>query len=199
MSAVYHMFKKYCVKCAPSIDYAVNKSRDTYINDVFLLESSTFRDERGSFNVIWEGSKLSVLDVSFTPESVSFSHNKKRGTLRGLHYQEYPYGQSKLVSCAHGSIFDVVADMRPESSTYLRWASVRLTSGSGRALFIPAGFAHGFLTLEPDTTVAYLIEGEYHSELSRVVRWNDPIIGISWPFEPRIFSERDLTAPDLFK
>ena len=102
-----------------------------------------------------------------------------------------------MVSCIAGSIFDVVVDVRPESPTYLNWISNELSSKSGLALFIPAGFAHGFLTLTDNAIITYIIEGEYVPEAASTLRWNDPSIGIQWPISNPILSEKDLNAPDF--
>lgn len=119
--------------------------------------------------------------ISFLPANAHHSYNQHKKTLRGMHYQLAPYGQDKLVSCVSGSVYDVMVDMREESPTYLQWVAVTLTACSGRAVFIPAGCAHGFLTLESHTTIAYLIAGQFNPAAAATVRWDDPAVGINWP------------------
>lgn len=165
--------------------------------DARLIKSKPFHDLRGSFEVFWEAPKLAAIGIDFNPASNAFSYNEKAGTLRGMHYQKSPYGQAKLVTCINGHALDVIADLRPESPSYLCWAATELHAKSGQAIYIPAGYAHGFVTLSDDTTLAYLIEGDYLPHASSIVRWNDPALGINWPVTDLILSERDQTAPDL--
>ena len=163
------------------------------------VDVPVFKDIRGSFEVFWEESILNASGISFRPENAHHSYNHNRKTLRGLHYQLHPYGQDKLVSCVRGSVYDVMVDMRKDSPTYLQWTGIELHAASGRSVFIPAGCAHGFVTLEPDTTIAYLISGLYNPSAAATVRWDDPLIRIQWPeLEGEYFiSERDRNAAFL--
>lgn len=170
---------------------------DMKMADARLIESAPFRDQRGSFDVFWEAPKLALLGIDFKPVSNAFSYNDKAGTLRGMHYQKPPHGQAKLVSCVNGRVLDVIADLRRESQTYLRWAATELTAASGRAIYIPSGYAHGFLTLTDHATLAYLIEGDYQPNAAATVRWNDAVLGIHWPVEFPILAERDRLAEDF--
>jgi dTDP-4-dehydrorhamnose 3,5-epimerase len=154
-----------------------------------------FTDSRGSFEVYWEEELLRNQGISFRPTNAHHSYNAKEGTIRAFHYQETPHGQAKLVSCVAGRIWDVVVDLRSESPTFLQWKSVELCAASGRSVFIPAGYAHGFATLEDHSTVAYLIEGEYHPLSSRVLRWTDPAFNVPWPISDPILSDKDRNAP----
>ena len=154
-------------------------------------------DNRGSFVTIWEDHKPLLSDLNFEPSSANFSFNTQKLTLRGMHYQEYPYQQAKLVTCVSGKLWDVVVDLRKGSPTYKNWAAFELMALSGKSLYIPHGCAHGFLTLMDHSTVAYLIEGWYMPEQSRVFRWNDPEIAIDWPVDDPILSDRDKFAPRL--
>ena len=165
--------------------------------DARIIESTPFSDERGSFQVSWERQEMDAYGIQFNPQSNALSFNAKSGTLRGLHYQTAPYGQSKLVSCASGRVLDVIADLRPESPSYLRWAVTELSAGSGRSVYVPGGYAHGFLTLSDNATVLYLLEGEYKPEAAATVRWNDPLLGICWPTAAPILSDRDRLAGDF--
>lgn len=165
--------------------------------DARLIQSTPFRDLRGSFELAWDKSQLAWVQIKFNPTSSAFSYNKKSGTIRGLHYQKPPHAQAKLVSCVNGIILDVIADMRPESPTYLHWGSTELSAASGRSIYIPAGYAHGFLTLTDHATLGYLIEGDYLPDAAATVRWNDPALGIEWSTSEPILAERDRQAPDL--
>ena len=167
------------------------------LKDAKRVATSSFRDVRGTFEVIWEAELFSSVGLQFQPVSSAFSFNDKFGTLRGLHFQKTPYGQSKLVSCVRGRVWDVIADLRPDSSSYLSWAFTELSDSNGVAVFIPAGYAHGFITLSDHSTVAYLIEGTYVAESAGIVRWDDTSLGIVWPNKDPILSDRDRFAPDF--
>lgn len=167
------------------------------LQDAKRVATSSFRDLRGTFDVIWETKSFSSAGLQFQPVSFAYSYNDKLGTLRGLHYQKQPYGQSKLVSCIRGRVWDVIADLRPDSSSYLSWAFTELSESTGQAVFIPAGYAHGFITLSDHSTVAYLIEGAYVAESAGIVRWDDTSLGIIWPNIEPILSDRDRHALDF--
>ena len=126
---------------------------------------------------------------------ISFS--KRRGTLRGMHYQLSPFEEAKLVRCTSGSIYDAIIDLRPDSSTFKKHIGLVLTAENHKILYVPEGFAHGFLTMEDNTEVFYQMS-EFHSpEHARGVRWNDPAFGISWPLVPTTMSDRDRNCPDF--
>ena len=162
-----------------------------------LLHIDPFQDSRGAFEVFWEADNLAAAGISFAPVSAYHSYNEKAGTLRGMHYQKPPYAQAKLVSCVSGRLWDVMVDLRPDSPTFLRWEATELSAASGKTILIPAGCAHGFVTLADHTTVAYLIEGDYHPAAAATLRWNDPAIGIAWPATDPILSDGDRNAPDF--
>ena len=132
------------------------------------------------------------------PVQSGISRNTRRGTLRGLHLQAPPHEESKLVRCTKGAVFDVAVDVRKGSNTFGRWTAVEISEENGLALYVPAGFAHGFQTLVDDSELIYLISAEYEPEAQRGVRWDDPTIGIEWPETvARIISERDRALPLL--
>lgn len=139
----------------------------------------------------------SPLGFQFQPESASHSYNTTKGTVRAFHFQQSPHEQAKLVSCVSGKIWDVMVDLREGSPTQFQWDAIELTAGDGKSLYIPAGCAHGFATLEDNSTVAYLIEGDYVAEASCVLRWNDPTLNVPWPVKNPILSEKDRNAPLL--
>jgi len=167
------------------------------IEDVSIINLHMFEDKRGAFESIWEDHRPFLPGLEFKPSSVNLSYNTQKLTLRGIHYQKSPYQQAKLVTCLNGKLWDVVVDLRKESPTYKNWAGFELTARSGKSLFIPRGCAHGFLTLEDNTTLAYLIEGRYMPEQSRVLSWNDPEVAIDWPVDDPILSDRDNLAQRL--
>jgi dTDP-4-dehydrorhamnose 3,5-epimerase len=126
------------------------------------------------------------------------SFSRQAGTLRGLHYQVAPHAEVKLMGCTQGAIHDVIVDLRPQSRTYRRWFGVDLTAESGRMLYVPEGFAHGFLTLVPDTQVCYPVSAAYCPEAERGIRWDDRAFGISWPAAgPCNVSPKDQSWPDF--
>jgi len=169
------------------------------IDGAWLIINDVFTDVRGAFEAAWEAADLEKEGLLFKPESACHSYNTKAGTLRGMHYQAAPYGQAKIVSCSNGTLYDVMVDMRPGSPTYLMWEAIELSGASGKSVYIPAGCAHGFLTLQDHTIVTYLIEGAYHPQAAAAVRWNDKAIGIEWPSVQGalILSERDKNVPDF--
>jgi dTDP-4-dehydrorhamnose 3,5-epimerase len=169
----------------------------TKIAGVWIVEQERHTDERGWFARTWcaEEFRQHGLPRSFSQCSASF--NRRRGTLRGMHWQAAPHTEAKLVSCVRGAIFDVALDVRPESATFKQWVSAELTPENGRSLFIPEGCAHGFQTLADDAEVFYQIAGAYHPDSGRGVRWNDSTAGIAWPVSDSVTSERDRSLPLL--
>ena len=167
------------------------------IKDSFVFSSAVFKDSRGAFELFWERADLAGASCLFSPSNAHHSYNARAGTIRAFHFQRSPHGQSKLVSCVSGKTWDVILDLRAESPTFRQWDAVELSAACGRSVFIPAGCAHGFATLEDNTTIAYLIDGEYRPESAAVVRWNDPALGINWPVSNPIISDKDRQAPDL--
>lgn len=162
-----------------------------------VVENPVFSDDRGFFLEFWKAGGRAESLPDFKPDSVATSFNSRRHTLRGMHFQAPPHEQAKLVFCSHGRAYDVALDLRPESPTYLEWEAEELTPASGKTVYIPRGFAHGFLTLEPNTVMTYLIEGPYAAEAGGIVRWNDPCHGITWPHPDPVLSDRDRHAPDF--
>jgi dTDP-4-dehydrorhamnose 3,5-epimerase len=166
------------------------------LQEVLLVEPDTYRDDRGFFRETFKASAFASggVRVEFVQANVSRS---SAGVLRGLHFQRPPAGVAKLVSVAQGRIFDVAADVRQDSPTLGRWVGAELSAAEGRSLFVPEGFAHGFLALQDDTVVTYLMTGEFSSEHDTGVRWDDPDLGIDWPVAAPILSEKDLALPTL--
>lgn len=166
------------------------------IPGVLLFNCQPAKDSRGRFCMLWDADVFRAAGITFDPSSACHSHNDLSGTLRGMHYQEAPHAQAKLVNCSHGAILDVIVDLRRDSASHLAWEAIELQEGDGQSLFIPPGCAHGFLTLEPASSVAYLLDGEYRPESGRVFRWDDPAAGIQWPCSAPILSDKDRHAAD---
>jgi dTDP-4-dehydrorhamnose 3,5-epimerase len=164
---------------------------------VFLIDLEPLADERGFFARTYCSEDFAARGLDPVLSQCSVSFNARRGTLRGLHLQTAPHEEHKLVRCTAGSIFDVVVDVRPGSSTYRRWISVELSAQNRRAVFIPAGFAHGFVTLSDDAEVSYMISVPHAPDHARGFRWNDPAFGIEWPVVPSVISQRDAAYPLL--
>ena len=175
----------------------VLKATETNLKDVYVLEPQVFGDARGWFMESWSLRKMEEagIHVDFVQDNQSFSAT--RGTLRGLHYQLNPMCQAKLLRCTKGSILDVAVDIRKGSPQYAQWTAVELSAENKKQLFIPRGFAHGFLTLTDDVEVQYKADNYYAPECDGNIRWNDPEIGVKWPFDPVILSEKDEKAPLL--
>lgn len=162
-----------------------------------LVEIEPIRDERGFFARTFCEKEFKDAGLDFRVVQSNLSQNAASATLRGLHYQAQPVPDPKLVSCVRGAIFDVCVDLRPDSPTYCQWVGQELTAENCRALFVPQGCAHGFITLTDDTMVHYQMGAFYDPDLARGVRWDDPAFSISWPIAPAHMSKRDRTYPDL--
>ena len=169
----------------------------TKLSGACVVALDCHTDERGYFARTFCEREFAEhgLPERFPQCNVSFNHSA--GTLRGLHYQAAPQREAKLVRCTRGAIYDVAVDLRLGSPTRFEWVGVELTADNGRALFIPEGFAHGFITLCDASEVFYQMSDFYRPEGARGVRWNDPTLAIRWPREPRVLSERDATYPDF--
>ena len=169
----------------------------TDIAGVVIVDLEPVADPRGFFARLFCPDEFAAAGLPFEPVQTSLSRNDAALTLRGLHYQPDPHGETKLVRVARGRAFDVAVDLRPASPTYLRWTAAELSADTGRALFIGPGLAHGFLTLEPDTDVVYQISPKFRPGLGAGFRWDDPSFAIAWPEAPAVISERDAAYPDF--
>lgn len=170
---------------------------ETTVQGAFVVDLEPRQDERGFFARTWCERECGERGMNLRVAQCNVSFNKKQGTLRGLHYQVAPFEEAKLVRCTHGAIYDVIVDLRPGSSSFLRHATVVLSAGNRRMLYVPEGCAHGFQTLEDDSEVFYQMSERYSAEHARGVRWNDPAFGIEWPPAERIMTDRDRTYPDF--
>ena len=167
------------------------------LKGAFIIEIEMQEDHRGFFARSWCQREFEAhgLNPRFVQCNVSF--NKKKGTLRGMHYQVAPYAEAKLVRCTMGSIYDVIIDLRPESPTFMDHYAVVLSAENRKAVYIPEDFAHGFQTLEGNTEVFYQMSEFYVPGCVRGVRWDDPAFGIQWPPDERIISDKDRAYPDF--
>lgn len=173
------------------------QATETKLKGVYVLEPQVFGDARGWFMESWSQRKMAEAGISadFVQDNQSFSAQK--GTLRGLHYQLNPMCQAKLLRCTRGKIFDVAVDIRKGSPTYAQWVGVELSAENKKQLFIPRGFAHGFITLTDDVEVQYKADNYYAPDCDGNIRWDDPEIGVAWPIAPVILSDKDRNAPLL--
>lgn len=169
----------------------------TLLVGAFIVEPELHRDVRGFFARTWCREEFAARGLNPTLAQCSLSFTERRGTVRGMHYQDAPHQEAKLVRCARGAIHDVIVDLRPHSPTFRHHFAVELRGGSYRMLYVPEGVAHGFQTLEDDTEVAYQISEFHRPEAARGVRWDDPAFAIPWPEPVRLVSDRDRSYPDF--
>jgi len=162
-----------------------------------LIEIERLNDERGFFARGFCQREFRDAGLNLDVVQTNLSHNLHKGTLRGLHYQAAPHPDPKLVSCIQGEIFDVVVDLRAGSDTYLQWSGVDLSALNHRAVFVPPGCAHGFITLSDNAVVHYQMGAEFVADLARGVRWDDPAFAIEWPLRPAVMSARDAHYDDF--
>lgn len=160
-----------------------------------LIHPSPIRDERGFFSRLWSVADLAVSGLEFAPVQSSISFSDRAGTLRGLHWQAEPHGETKLVRVTQGAVFDVAVDLRAGSPTRGRWFGTELSAANRAALLIPKGFAHGLVTLADDTEVLYVMDTPYVAEAVRGARFDDPAFAIAWPREAAVIGPRDLAWP----
>lgn len=169
----------------------------TKIAGAFEICPEFLNDERGFFARVWCQREFEAHGLAGRFVQCNTSYSKAKGTLRGMHYQEAPFAEDKLVRCTSGAIYDVVLDLRADSPTFKQWIAVTLTSEQRNMVYVPRGCAHGFLTLEDETEVFYQMSEFYNSDASRGVRWDDPAFGITWPESVRVISGRDRNYADF--
>ncbi len=169
----------------------------TPLGGAFVIEPEPREDARGLFARTWCRRELEAQGLETRIAQCSTSFNKRRGTLRGMHYQAPPFAETKIVRCTRGALHDVIIDLRPDSPTFTRHVGVVLSAENRKMMYVPAGFAHGFQTLQDDTEVFYQISEFYSPEHARGVRWDDPAFGITWPDDERTIVDRDRTYPDF--
>ncbi len=169
---------------------------ETKLKGAFVIEIKKLEDDRGFFGRSWCANEMKEHGLSSNICQSNTSFSAKKGTLRGMHYQISPYQESKLIRCTRGSILDVIIDLRPDSPTFKQWIGEKLTQDNYKMLYVPEDFAHGFITLEDNCEVTYLVTQFYTPGAERGIRWNDPLFNINWPFEPIVISEKDSNHPN---
>jgi dTDP-4-dehydrorhamnose 3,5-epimerase len=162
----------------------------------YVIDCQPHEDERGSFARVFCAREFADHGLVTRFVQCNISMNHRAGTLRGMHYQADPHAEVKLVRCTRGAVYDVIIDLRPQSPTYQQHVGVELSADTGRALYIPQGFAHGFITLQDHSEVFYQMSEFYEPASGRGVRWNDPAFGIQWPLAVTMIQDRDNACPD---
>ena len=173
------------------------KFKETPLKGAFVIDLELLEDERGFFARSFCADEFAAHGLPSTFPQSNLSRNDESGTLRGMHVNTADHPEAKVVRCVRGAIHDVIVDLRAESPTRHRWLGVDLDDETGRALFVPPGCAHGFVTLRDDTDVWYLMSAPYAPGAGRGLRWDDPFFGIVWPRQPSVIAERDATYPDF--
>lgn len=173
------------------------KMVDTKLPDVKILEPDVFGDHRGWFMETWSQKKLAELGLNLTFVQDNQSFTAKKGTLRGIHFQNGEWSQAKLVRVVAGAVIDVAVDLRKGSPTYLQWVGVELSAENKRQLLIPRGFGHGFVTLTDNVEFVYKVDNDYNKESDRSIRFDDPQIGVDWGVSDPVLSDKDKNAPFL--
>jgi dTDP-4-dehydrorhamnose 3,5-epimerase len=169
----------------------------TPLAGVLIVDADVFPDPRGEFVRAWVADEFRSHGLDTRIAQCSVSRNARRGTIRGLHFQTAPFDGAKTVRATRGAIFDVAVDLRPDSPTFRRWVGVELTEANRRALYVPAGCAHGYQTLEDDAEMLYFVSAAYAPDHQEGVRWDDSAFGITWPTVPTMINERDRTYADF--
>ena len=165
----------------------------TKLDGAYNIQIDKKEDERGFFGRTWDSKEFEKRDLKSQFVQCNVSLSLKKGTIRGLHYQEKPYQEAKLIRCTRGKVFNVIVDLRPESKTYKQWYGIELSSENYKGIYVPEGFAHGFQTLEDDTEVFYQMSEFYMAKYARGIKWNDESFDIKWPLNPTMMSQKDLS------
>jgi dTDP-4-dehydrorhamnose 3,5-epimerase len=172
---------------------------ETQLKGAYVIDLEPREDERGFFARTWCAQEFEKLGLNAHLVQCNVSFNKKRGTVRGMHYQTDPYQEAKLVRCTMGAVYDVIIDLRVTSPTFRQWFFIELTAENRRALYIPEDFAHGFQTLTDNVEVFYQMSEFFHPECARGIRWDDPVFKIEWPIQNVVISQKDNSNPFLRK
>lgn len=172
-------------------------SEKTKLNGVLIINPFTHKDKRGWFMESYNRQEMEKCGVNVLFVQDNHALSIKKGTLRGLHFQNNPMAQSKLVRCTHGALLDVAVDIRKKSPTYKKWVAVTLSAQNKKQIFIPKGFAHGYITLEPNTEIQYKVDTYYSPKYDGAINYKDPELGIEWGNQSPILSDKDKNAPPL--
>lgn len=167
------------------------KLETTPIEGLFVIHRPVRKDERGFFSRLFGADEMSTLGRPTQAVHVNTSTSDKVGTLRGIHFQYHPHAEAKVVSCTAGAIWDVGIDLRPESPTRFQWYGTKLTPENGVSMLVPEGFGHAFITLEPNSTVVYVVSAAYAPNYETGIRFDDPLIDVKWPMTPKVLSAKD--------
>lgn len=170
---------------------------ETAVAGAYVMEPELIHDERGFFARVFSKEQLESKGLKADIVQCNISCNKKKGTLRGMHYQAAPYQEVKIVRCTTGSIYDVILDLRRDSPTFKMWDHIELTADNRKLLYIPEGVAHGYVTLHENSEICYDVTEYYHPESAKGVRWNDSAFGIKWSISPTVISDRDANYPNF--
>jgi dTDP-4-dehydrorhamnose 3,5-epimerase len=169
---------------------------ETRVHGVYVVDIEKRQDQRGFFARVWCQKEFETQGLETRIAQVNVAFTKRKGSLRGLHFQGHPHQEAKLVQCTKGAVYDVAVDLRPDSASYRQWVGIELTAGNHRLLYIPEGCAHGYQTLEDDVEISYQTSQFYAPEHARGVRYDDPALGIQWPLEAGNISDADRSWPD---
>ena len=170
---------------------------ETPLKGAYLIELEKRGDERGFFARAFCKNEFTALGLNNEIVQINNSLSRDKGTLRGMHYQLAPKAEDKIVRCIKGSLFDCIIDLREDSPTFCKWFGTELSAENRNMLYVPKGFAHGFITLQEDTEAFYLVTEFYAPDKERGVRYNDPKFNITWPIEPIVISDKDKNHPDF--
>jgi len=170
---------------------------ETKLAGAFLVSIKELTDDRGFFGRSWCKKEMEDHGLNGNVVQSNTSFSKKKGTIRGMHYQRHPFEETKLIRCTKGAIFDVIVDLRPDSPTFLQWFGAELTEENHKMVYVPENFAHGFITLEDDSEVTYLVTEYYTPGAEAGIRYNDPMLNIDWPTQATVVSEKDQSHPDF--
>ena len=169
---------------------------ETKLKGAYIIGIEKHEDERGFFARSWCKREFQEIGLNTNILQSNIAFSKRRGTLRGLHYQTKPYEETKFIRCTKGIVYDTIIDLRPESSTYKKWVGIDLAEDNYRMLYVPEGFAHGYVTLTDNVEVSYQVSQFYALRYERGIRYNDPAFGINWPIDILVISDKDKSWPD---
>ena len=169
----------------------------THLSGAYRIDLTRHQDDRGFFARAWCQKEFEDAGLVSRIVQVNLSRSARQGTLRGLHYQAAPYAETKVIRCTRGAIWDAIVDVRPASLTYKQWLGLTLTADNYTMLYVPEGFAHGFITLTDDAEVTYQVSQFYTPGAERGIRWNDPALGVEWPVPVNVISDKDDHWPDF--
>jgi dTDP-4-dehydrorhamnose 3,5-epimerase len=171
----------------------------TSLSGLFVIDQTLQEDDRGFFSRRYCAKRFREFDLNTEWQQINDSGNTRRGTLRGLHFQRTPYTEIKLVRCVRGAIWDVAVDLRQDSRTFGKWFGMKISEINRSMLYIPKGFAHGYVTLEDDSEVMYMVSDPYERSAEEILRWSDPDVAIHWPLRPKFISQKDSSGSYLYQ